>query len=321
MATMQHDIPVASVNAPRRRDEILPEHEARWPDTEAVRALITERYDGSSSTAHEIGLELVTVKHGCYPGWRVEQIAAAMGIAEEKRDALIERSRAAEADEKAERQRRQGDMTPTTRAHGGDGEGRPMWTPVRNVVEAQARVMSENGDPTRAMLREDLAVIAKEQSPCVQCGKRFDMWRRYKGNLTPTKLCHECSTARASQARWGAKGSALGDEAATPAATPGTDSEMVSGSVSGTATQPGWRDVLPPPRPPRPTEPLPVVEVAANFLNDGPESFGDLPGSGAVFELLDLLPVDGRWSPLRRIKWLTAFTATLDLLIEEEVGA
>lgn len=204
---------VASVDAPRRRDEVLPEHEARWPDTGAVRALIEERYDGFAGTAHEIGLSLVTVREGCYPGWRIQQIAEAMGLGH---------------------------------------------SPAETPAETGAGAI------------------------CQRCGRPFTFWRLYKGRPSQTRLCHDCYAA----------------------------------SRKGEHAEPE-------------PEPEPVYVAGPNFTiadgrddsDDSDLTFGDLPGSQVVFGMLDLLPTHGRWTPLRRHKWLSAFTAALDLLIEEEVGA
>lgn len=312
---LQQDIPVVTVETPRRRDEVLPEHAVRWPATELAEALIREHYDGTSSTSHAIGLELHNAAGVTYPGWRIEQIAQSLGLADEKRDELVERVRRQEAQRKLRQ----------------DSPAAPRHAPVRDIHDAIAVVSNGAQTPTRALLREDLVTIAEERrTVCAQCGRRFDAWRRYKGRTVATAKCHECW--RASR-KWsgGTSLSAESVESAEP------DEPLASDQTP----RPGWVDVLPEPSQrvvasqptDKPTDqaristpvildcPLDVpLDGFADLGSAEPQTFADLPESELVFGLLDLLPVTKVWTSRRRRRWLEVFTGLLDLLIEEVDG-
>lgn len=273
MATLQNDIPVATVDAARRGDEVLPEHEKQWPATDFVKNVIAIRYDGTASTSHEIGVALGTPATGVYPSWRVEQIAKQIGVHEPRRNELIERSRAQDEVEKVKRQ------------HPG---AKPM-----GAAEALKRLPAQADNPVRQMLREDLTAIAKEQAEaptvCEQCNKAFKPWRTMRGVAYATKLCRDC---------FGAKMSKRMNQ--NPAAE----------QAKGVPVAPTLAAFVP-------VNPLPVVEIAPED-DDKPESFGDLPGSEIVFAFLDRLPITGHWSGRTRYRWLTAFIAALDMLIDDD---
>lgn len=286
MVAAVNDIPVAAVeSAHRSENEILPEHEARWPATEQAKTLILERYDGTSSTNHAIGQKLLS-DGGPYPSWRIQQIAAQLGLAEGKRDEIIARIRAQEDGASAARQARQG-ATPV----------------VESAEQALATVTQrQKAEPTaaRELLREDLQAIVTEDPRCEQCHQPFEPWKTGRG--LNRRTCRNCFSQRMQTIRNDRSKS-------TPTETP--------------AREPGWVDVLPAPAFITPAE-GPAQPAIIDCPLDGPDdddvelTFGDLPGSGAIFTLLDLLPTDGRWQWGRRRKWLAAFTATLDLLIDEE---
>lgn len=284
LADQRDAITVARVDAPRRRDEVLPEHEERWPVTEMARELIQARYDGTASTSHEIGLQLVTPKHGAYPSWRIEQIAQQLGLDGEKRNAIIERVRAEDAAGKVERSR-----TP-----------QPMK--------------------------------ASSEGKCEICGATFEPWKAGRG-LTK-RFCRSCFLQKANTERWPRKADPEPEAAPEPSQHCVDNFHDYCGgynAAGGKCNCSCHDDAHYEPSAEASAEP--VYAAGPNFPTfvaaalpvaerdpepDAPLTFGDLPGSGAVFELMDLLPTNGRWSGKRRYRWLTALTATLDLLIDDD---
>lgn len=314
MATVMDmpDIPVATVEAARRRDEVLPEHERQYPADDIVRAMVEERYDGSSSTNKAIGNELYShVAQATYPSWRIEQIAQELRLTTRGRAEMSQRVRRELNAEKRDVSWRQ--PTPT---QSDVNKHRPNEVhSMADAADAQARVAADNGSPLRAMVREDLAAIAEnaagevatQTAICQTCGQTFEPWKAGRG-LTH-RLCRSCF--RKGSRRCSDGGHQV--RSATPTPTQDPTPEPVPAP-----------QLIPvfPARFPDLKRPDGMVSQAPSLahLVDEPEelTFGDLPGSGAVFELLDLLPTNGRWTGSRRLRWFRALEATLNLLIDEE---
>lgn len=290
MATDVNDIPVAAVEHARRRDEVLPEHEARWPADERARTLIQARYDGTAGTSHEIGLALVTVKHGCYPSWRVEQIAQQLGLAESKRDEVILRSRQRGKAEGADLARTQG-ASVTKRVFGSrpTAAGEPE---IQTLDQAIEKVGQGEPTPTRMMLLEDLQVI-KSNPKCEKCGEIFEPWKYGRGFMT--RKCRACYSEKMGGQLLQHRTEKVKPDAEAPKVEPQT-----------TQTETVMAEAAPEPR----------REVFLAPVDIRP--FRERPEARMVSQLIDMLPRTGMWTARRREVWLKALAATLDLVIEVE---
>lgn len=60
---------------------VLPEHESKWPATDAVTAAITTEWDGSAGDARDLGQRFHSPVDGStYPSWRIADIASQIGV-------------------------------------------------------------------------------------------------------------------------------------------------------------------------------------------------------------------------------------------------
>ena len=175
----------------------LPEHARRWPQTAEVERRVRAEYDGTASSCRAIGQTLTSraeVASGePYPSWRIEQIAVALGLAEEKRDELLARLRAEEQERKSARMRPP-ELQPreTARADeaadeaaAGESERTAMTTPATRIHGgALHNWQSPAVAPAVAPAMRAARGEARERpAHCAQCGKAFTA-KRYSSGWT-----------------------------------------------------------------------------------------------------------------------------------------
>jgi len=328
-------IPFAPYGTLRRDDTPLPDDEARWPDTPAVRAAIDAEYDGDPGVARDIGLRL-----GGYPSRRIQDIAVAMGIhADRLRELMLHG---------AKPRWRKPDEPPSPLP------SLPTPTPVEPVEKEDTQPVSQfatlperspdqpepdEADETPTPAPDATPAPAPAMLTCRDCKQPFAPWKPARsGVLCRTATCRDCFRAQmsATARRIGTKPPPYGSRGnprkpaaplaaekweAKPAPEPPqdtTDGELVTALRDGYHVE--WTDA--PMKINKPLTDYGVNPSALELLLPKPAPSPRRALRASLHTLIDLLPDGDTWSDSEHERrWKDAFDSLLDLIIERKSDA